>query len=70
MRAIFDLGIEMRDPDSQRAAWYGSVEQSWTGQEDEAERIATAVRLLLERFPPEGQVERTYDGEDRVREGD
>ena len=56
------LSIAFQDPVTRRSAWYGTVEQTWSGREDVNERIETAVRVLLEKFPPEGS------GEIRVRE--
>ena len=56
------LSISFQDPVTRRSAWYGTVGQTWTDSEDVNERIETAVRVLLEKFPPEGS------GEIRVRE--
>lgn len=57
------LSIAFQDPVTRRSVWYGTVQQTWTGQDDVAERVDVAVRTLLEKFPPEGA-----SGEVRVRE--
>lgn len=56
------LSIVFQDPVTRRSAWYGSVEQTWDDKADRAERVDTAVGMLLAKFPPEGS------GEMRVRE--
>jgi hypothetical protein len=47
------LAIEIRDPKSERSIWYGTVEQTWHEDLDAQERIHTAVKTLLDSYPPE-----------------
>lgn len=66
------LAIEFLDPVIGRSVWYGTVEQTWKEGLDLDERIETAVRVLLERFPPEttrpSKLLRTNQGEERQAE--
>lgn len=57
------LSIAFQDPVTRRDVWYGTIGQTWTGEDDVAERVDTAVAKLLEQFPPEGD-----GGETRVHE--
>ncbi len=57
------LSIAFQDPVTRRSVWYGTVEQTWSGEADVAERVDTAVTTLLANFPPEGD-----GGEVRIRE--
>ena len=54
------------------SVWYVTVDQTWKEGLDLDERIATAVRVLLERFPPETSRPtkrlRTNQGEERRAE--
>lgn len=47
------LAIEFRGRKSERTVWYGTVEQTWRDGIDVDERVDTAVRVLLEGFPPD-----------------
>lgn len=58
------LSIAFQDPVTRRSVWYGTVEQTWTGEADVAERVDAAVTTLLDEFPPEADAA----GEMRVRE--
>jgi hypothetical protein len=61
------LAIEFRDPESGRAIWYGTVEQTWSDGLDVDERIASAVSVLLGEFPPDAKG-KDRGGEKRVSE--
>ena len=62
------LAISFQDPVTRRSAWYGTVEQTWQGDEDVATRIDKAVAILLAEFPPPKGESMTPDGDVKIRE--